>query len=64
MYEQLSKIAPTIYIEYEENIPELIKEFGIILNQGDHAEEWLKNYQQQVQTARKKLLILLSLKKQ
>ncbi len=55
MYEQLSKIAPTIYIEYEENIPKLIKEFGIILNRENLAQEWQKNYQQQVQTARQKI---------
>lgn len=42
MYEQLSKIAPTIYIEYEENIPKLIKEFGIILNRENLAQEWQK----------------------
>ncbi|WP_416150299.1 iron-hydroxamate ABC transporter substrate-binding protein [Salipaludibacillus sp. HK11] len=55
-YEDLSKIAPTVFIPYGEfDYRERLKEFGKILGKEKEAEEWLANLDQKLEKKKEEL---------
>ncbi|MBO7746299.1 ABC transporter substrate-binding protein [Paenibacillus sp. MWE-103] len=56
-YDSLSKIAPTVFIEYAsvKNIHDEVKQFGALLNRTKEADAWQAEYDAKAAQAREKL---------
>ncbi len=56
IYEQLSKVAPTIVFDTFAPIEQRLTELGDILNKKEEAEKWLSNYKTKAETMWKSLV--------
>ncbi|AVK86886.1 ferrichrome ABC transporter substrate-binding protein [Lysinibacillus sp. B2A1] len=56
IYEQLSKVAPTIVFDTFAPIEQRLTELGDILNKKEEAEKWLSNYNTKAETMWKSLV--------
>jgi len=56
IYEQLSKVAPTIVIDTFAPLEQRLTELGDILNKKEEAEKWLSNYKAKADTMWKSLV--------
>ncbi|QAY67681.1 iron-hydroxamate ABC transporter substrate-binding protein [Paenibacillus protaetiae] len=56
-YDQLSKIAPTVYIPYgsTKNVKEEVKQFGDLFGKQAEADQWLADYEHKAQEGRDKI---------
>lgn len=54
-YEQLSKIAPSVFVEFQDDWRELLRTYGRMLNKEELAEAWLNAYQQKAEAAKARL---------
>lgn len=54
-YDQLSKIAPSIFMPSKDNWRELLREYGTMLHREKQAEAWLQGYQQKADKAKAQL---------
>lgn len=55
LYEELSKIAPTIYIPLEYDFRKRLTEIGKVLNKEDEAKEWIKAFDKKAEEKKTEL---------
>lgn len=54
-YEQLNKIAPSIFVAFRDDWRDLLREYGRMLGKEQEAEQWLDAYRQKAEKAKAEL---------